>query len=98
MENTKVMKINAKNQERISINRLDDIEKVDEITYLGAKLCKEGGGMKDQRNRLSKARGSFVRLKTIWSLKSVTKKTKLKLYRTLVAKLMFSKTNAYERY
>ena len=84
MEKTKVMKVNAKNQEGITINGLDNIEEVEAFTYLGAKMCKEGGGVKDLKNRLSKARGSFVRLKTIWNSKSVTRKTKLKLYRTLV--------------
>ena len=70
MEKTKVMKVNAKNQEGITINGLDNIEEVEEFTYLGAKMCKEGGGVKDLKNRLSKARGSFVRLKTIWNSKS----------------------------
>ena len=40
--------------------------------------------MKDLRSRVSKARGAFIRLKKIWSSNSITKRTKLKLYRTLV--------------
>ena len=40
--------------------------------------------MKDLKNRLSKARGAFIRLKNIWSSNSITRRTKLKLYRTLV--------------
>ena len=75
LEKTKVMKVNAKNQEGITINGLDNTEEVEAFTYLGAKMCKEGGGVNDLKNRLSKARGSFVRLKTIWNSKSVTKKT-----------------------
>ena len=55
--------------QRITINGLHNIEEVEELTFLGAKMCKEGGGVKNLRNRLSKARGSFVRLKTIWSSK-----------------------------
>jgi len=35
--------------------------------YLGVKVCKEGGAIKDLTNRLSKARGAFIRLKNIWS-------------------------------
>ena len=61
MEKTKVMNVNAKNQEGITINGLDNIEEVEAITYLGAKMCKEDGVVKDLKNRLSKARGSFVR-------------------------------------
>ena len=45
-EKTKAMRINARNQEKITING-QDIEDVDEFVYLGAKVWKEGGGMKD---------------------------------------------------
>ena len=58
------MRINAKNQERISVDR-QDIGEVDTFNYLGATICKEGGGMKDLKNRLSKARGAFVKFKRI---------------------------------
>ncbi len=36
------MRINARNQESIKING-EDIENVEEFTYLGAIVCKEGG-------------------------------------------------------
>ena len=45
VDKTKVMKINAKNQEGIDING-SNIDEASEFTYLGAKVCKEGGGMK----------------------------------------------------
>mgnify|MGYP001793422870 CR=1 FL=1 len=41
MEKTKVIKINAKNQERIRVNGLDSIEEVEEFTYLGSKVCRD---------------------------------------------------------
>ena len=82
-EKTKAMRINARNQEKIIING-QDIEDVDEFVYLGAKVCKEGGGMKDLKNRLSKARGAFNKLKKIWSSNNILRKTKLRLYKTLV--------------
>ena len=63
-EKTKAMRINARNQEKIIING-QDIEDVDEFVYLEAKVCKVGGGMKDLKNRLSKARGAFNKLKKI---------------------------------
>ena len=52
---TKAIRINTRNQEKIIING-KDVEDVDEFVYLGAKVCKEGGGIKDLKNRLSKAR------------------------------------------
>ncbi|KAL9987355.1 hypothetical protein ACROYT_G001645 [Oculina patagonica] len=77
------MRINARNQEKITING-QDIEDVNEFVYLGAKVCKEGGGMKDLKNRLSKARGAFNKLK-IWISNNILRKTKLRLYKTLVS-------------
>ena len=40
--------------------------------------------MKDIKNRPSKARGAFVRLKKIWNSKIISRRTKLRLYKTLV--------------
>ena len=82
-DKTKMMRINPKQQGPIIIND-KEIEDVGEFTYLGTKVCREGGGMKDLRNRLSKARSAYIRLKRIWTLKKIIKRTKIKLYRTLV--------------
>ena len=60
IDKTKVMRINSRNKDAIKL-RGQDIEDVEQFTYLGATVCKEGGGMKDIKNRLSKARGAFVR-------------------------------------
>lgn len=46
---TKTLRMNAGNQEKIEIND-QEIEAVDQFTYLGAPLCKEGGGMKGLKN------------------------------------------------
>ena len=51
-------------------------------------MRREGERIKDLRKRLSKARGSFVRLKTIWSSQSITRKTKLKLDRSLIVPVL----------
>ena len=39
---TKILRINAKNQTKITIDG-QNIEEVREFTYLGAKVCQEGG-------------------------------------------------------
>ena len=51
METTKVMKVSVKNQDRITIYELHNIEKVEEFMYLKTKMCKEGADVKDLRNR-----------------------------------------------
>ena len=77
-----------KNQEVIMIAG-QGIADVDEFTDLGATVCKEGGGMKDLKNRLSKARSAFVRLNRIWRSKTILRKTiELRLYKTLVVPVL----------
>ena len=83
------MRINAKNQELIMIDGEGVAEAVDEFTYLGATVCKEeGAGMKDPKNRLSKARSALVRLKRIWRSNTTLRRTKLRLYRTLIVPVL----------
>ena len=75
---TKFLRMNAKNQTRINIDG-QVIEEVEEFTHLGAKVGKEGGGMKDLQNGLSKARGAYVILKRICNSNSISRRTKLRL-------------------
>ena len=84
----KLMRINAKNQQIIKTDG-QGIEEVDDFTYLGATHCKEGGGMKDLKNRLSKARSAFVRLRRIWCSKNIPRRTKLRLYKSRIWKCQF---------
>lgn len=80
-EKTKAMRINARNQEKIIING-QDIEDVDEFVYLGAKVCKERGGMKDFEEQVIESQGCLTlsKLKKIWISNNILRKTKLKLY------------------
>lgn len=65
-----------------------DIEDIDEFTSFGATVCKEGGGMRVLKNRLSKARGAFVRLKRTCSSNKKSRSTKLRLYKMLVLPIL----------
>ena len=60
---------------------LEDEEK---FIYLGATVCKQGGGEEDINARLGKARGAFVKLNRLWNSSFVPRKTKIRLYETLV--------------
>ena len=82
-EKTKAMRINARNQEKIIING-QDIEDVDEFVYLGAKVCKERGGMKDFEEQVIESQRCLSKLTKIWISNNILRKTKLKLYKTLV--------------
>ena len=82
-EKTKVMRINARQSDPIVVenNVIEDVEK---FMYLGATVSKEGGGTEDLKSRVSKARGTFARLYSIWRSSRISRKTKLRLYKTLV--------------
>jgi hypothetical protein len=79
----KFVRIKTKTQTRINIDG-QVIKEVEEFAYLGAKVSKEGGGMKDLQNGLSKARGAYVILKRICNSNSISRRTKLRLYKTFV--------------
>ena len=79
----KVMKVNAKNNEAITVNGLV-LEDVEKFNYLGATVGKQGGAEEDIKTRLGKARGAFVKLNRVWNSSSVSRKTKIRLYKTLV--------------
>ena len=61
-----------------------EVEDVKEFAYLGAIVDKEGGGNKDIRNRLQKARGTFQRLWKVWAARGMGRITKIRLFKTLV--------------
>ena len=57
-----------------------DIEYVENFTYLGSNISNTGDVEKDVRTRIGKAAGVFQRLRNIWSSKAITTATKLHLY------------------
>ena len=57
---------------------------LDRFVYLGATVSKEGGSTLDIHNRAVKARGVFLRLNKIWSSTSISRRTKVRLCKTLV--------------
>ncbi len=54
---------------------------------LEPQFFKDGGGVKDLKNRLSKARGAFIRLKKTWSSNSISR-TKVRLYKALLVPVL----------
>ena len=84
IDKTKIMKINPKN----NFLRGQEIEGVDKFTYLGATITPEGGGMGDLKNRITRARNTFTKLGKIWNNNKITRKTKTKLFTTLVTPVL----------
>ena len=61
----------------------EGVDDVEEFTYRGAILDKEGGGSKDIMHRLQKVPGAFQRLGRIWAAKGIGRRTKIRLFKTL---------------
>ena len=81
---TQVMRLNCKNTEPIKFQNGDTIKETKDFTYLGAVVSTEGGCDRDMDNRLSKAKAAFRKLKRIWGSKQYNRRTKIRLFNTLV--------------
>ena len=80
---TKILRLNIRQMEPVTLEG-KDIEDVDEFTYLGAVVSKEGGGGKDMDSRLNKARAAFTKLNKVWNSNQTSRNTKIKLYKSIV--------------
>ena len=82
-EKCKLLGINSRSNDVVEVNGRG-IEDFDRFVYLAATVSKEGGGTENIQNRVVKARGVLLRLKKIWSSHSISRRTKVRLYKTLV--------------
>ena len=61
-----------------------DIDDVREFTYLAAKVTKDRHTEVEIKTRINKARGAFAALKNIWKTKMISKKTKIRIFKSNV--------------
>ena len=87
---TKHMKINAKNEEPVTINNTA-LEEVDEFVYLGSKVTSDGNSEKDVHvdSRISKARGAFAALHSVWISAHIKRPTKLRIFKSNVFAVLY---------
>ena len=57
----------------------ENLEEVEEFTYLGSIMSKSNATAKDITNRLQKAKASFVQLNKVWRSPNISEKTKIKI-------------------
>ena len=72
---TKHMRMNSRTNEPIKLQG-ENIEKVEEFTYLGSKMTADGSSERGIRARLSKAGQAFATLRNIWKSGKICQKTK----------------------
>jgi hypothetical protein len=83
---TKLMKINTDIRIQLQLNG-DDIEAVEEFTYLGSVVTGDwggGGAAEDVRACIQKANTAFIQLYPVWRAREITTTTKLRIFRTNV--------------
>ena len=63
---TKLMRLNTTSNQPITVNN-QQLEEVDEFTYLGSKVSPDGDSGKDVSVRISKAIQAFGTLNPVWT-------------------------------
>ena len=91
----KVMTTNTRQNAPVTIGDTQ-IENVQEFTYLGATIGKDGGGTEDLQNRLHKAKGTFYNLSKVWRMRNIGRNTKVKLFKTLVRSVLLYGCEAWK--
>ena len=78
---TKLMKINHKSNDPVTINNSD--------TYLVSKIATDGDSEREVNSRITKANQSFATLKNIWKSKQVGTNTKLRIFNNNVSSMFY---------
>ena len=102
---TRILKISCKNNNSIKFQNGQDIQEINDFTYLGAcGVSADGAADKEVEGRLCKAKTAFRKLREVWSSKQYSKKTEIKVFNILVRRVLLYgsqtwKTNAkdYEK-
>jgi hypothetical protein len=89
---TKLMRINPPVQTRTAVKVLkignNIVEEVDKFVYLGSVISKDGGADDDVRNRIRLASVAFGSLRHIWTSPRLSRRLKLKIFRTNVKSVL----------
>ena len=80
---SKVLKVNAASTTPILLDR-EALEEVENFTYLGSIVDKQGGTDADVKIRIGKARAAFLQLKNVWASSDLSFSTKIRLFNTIV--------------
>ncbi|KAJ8707844.1 hypothetical protein PYW07_011521 [Mythimna separata] len=64
------------------------VERVQKFTYLGSVVAETGGTEEDVASRTAKARGTFAQLRPVWQSRKLTRRVKLKIFRSNVKSVL----------
>ena len=80
---TKVMKVNSRSSEPISLES-GTVEEVQDFIYLGSNISTNGGADKDVELRINKSRHAFRTLRPVWLSSQLSINTKIHIFHTNV--------------
>ena len=78
---TKVMRIYTRKADKLALDG-EAIDEVENFTYLGSNISKDGGSDQDIQVRIEKERTAFAILTPVWRSKVIARKTKLRIFNT----------------
>ena len=77
------MRVNTRNADKLELDG-EAIDEVENFTYIGSNISKDGGSDRDIQVRIGKARTAFSILTPVWRSKLMSRKTKLRIFNTNV--------------
>lgn len=84
---TQEMRSGVANQTPLRIGA-DDVKRVHNFTYLGSVVSEVGGTEEDITSRIAKARATFAQLRPVWQSRKLTRRIKLKIFRSNVKSVL----------
>ena len=79
---TKLMVVDRAN--KLQLTGALDLETVNDFVYLGSNISNTGSCEKEIRRRIGMAKSAMSQLQKIWKVRSISRKTKVKLVNSLV--------------
>ena len=89
------MHFNSPPHPPLSLESGEQLDVVEDFTYLGSNISKVSGAQKDIRARFGKARGTFSKLNPIWKSKEYSLKTNVKLYKSNVTSVLLHRSECW---
>ncbi|KAI0239329.1 hypothetical protein LSAT2_009940 [Lamellibrachia satsuma] len=92
---TKVMKVNSRSSEPISLES-GTVEEVQDFIYLRSNISTNGGADKDVELRINKARHAFRTLRPVWLSSQLSINTKIRIFNTNVKPVLLYGCETWE--
>ena len=86
-DKTKTLRNNCQTADQVKLGE-QDMEDITEFTYVGANVTKDGNTEAKLKTMINKARGAFAALKNIWKTKMISKKTKIRIFKSNILSVL----------